>query len=323
MTDTNTGSSYEHALLLATIAGFSTFIGAALPAIDIKAFKHINKINYLVFALTISAGVMAYISLVEMMPHAVENFKSSDTSLNPVFAQSLFFFIGIFICIAIDSLIEHVSGNENHFDMADGLENIKFEMELSIEQAKKIENGLTQSHPDTEVTVSSEDTIKANDKKSLKNLGLLTAFAITLHNIPEGVATFSSAVSDSETGIMLTVAIAIHNIPEGLTVAFPIYFATGNKLKAFIWGAFSGFAEPMAALIEYIILKTFDIEIRDFSPFTYGSVFATVAGIMTYISLCELLPTARKFDIKGNLTMFGFIAGMAIMASSLVLLDIF
>lgn len=161
------------------------------------------------------------------------------------------------------------------------------------------------------------------NKKNLKHLGLLTAFAITFHNIPEGVATFSSAVSDAETGIMLTLAIAIHNIPEGLSVAFPIYFSTGNKLKAFLWGAFSGLAEPLAALTEYLILKIFHITNTDFSPFTYGVIFAVVAGIMTYISLCELLPTSRKFDTKGNLTMGGFIAGMAIMAISLVLLDIF
>ncbi|KAL6600032.1 Zinc/iron permease [Neocallimastix sp. 'constans'] len=317
------GSSYEHALLLAAIAGFSTFIGAALPAFEIKSSKHVNKIKYLVVALTIAAGVMAYISLVEMMPQSVQKFRESSSSLNPVLAQSLFFFIGIFICIAIDILIEHVSGDENHFDMADGLENIKNEIELSAEQAKKIEEGLTQSSPDTDVTISEDDSLRRNDRKNLKNLGILTAFAITFHNIPEGVATFSSAVSDAETGIMLTVAIAIHNIPEGLSVAFPIYFATGNKLKAFCWGAFSGLAEPLAALVEYIILKIFSIRNGDFTPFTYGSIFAMVAGIMTYISLCELLPTARKFDLKGNLTMFGFITGMAIMAISLVLLDVF
>ncbi|OUM66624.1 hypothetical protein PIROE2DRAFT_6040 [Piromyces sp. E2] len=317
------GSSYEHALLLAGIAGFSTFIGAALPILDIKTKKNINKIKYLIFALSIAAGVMAYISLVEMMPEALEKFRGTDMplNLNPVFAQSLFFFVGIFLCIAVDLVIEHVSGSENHFDMADGLENIKSEMEINIEQAKQLEDGLTQSHSDTEVTVSNE--IMDDDKRNLKHLGLLTAFAITFHNIPEGVATFSSAISDAETGIMLTVAIAIHNIPEGLSVAFPIYFASGNKLKAFLWGAFSGVAEPLAALTEYLILKLFNIKDGDFSPFTYGTIFSIVAGIMTYISLCELLPTARKFDKKGNLTMAGFIIGMAIMATSLVLLDIF
>jgi len=267
---------------------------------------------------------MAYISLVEMMPEAVEKYRSTDMplNLNPVFAQSLFFFVGIFVCIGLDIIIERVSGSENHFDMADGLENIKSEMEISIEQAKQLEENLTNSRPDTEITISNND-IKDNDKKNLKHLGLLTAFAITFHNIPEGVATFSSAVSDVKTGVMLTVAIAVHNIPEGLTVAFPIYFSTGNKLKAFLWGAFSGIAEPMAALTEYLILKLFNIKNGDFTPFTYGTIFSVVAGIMTYISLCELLPTARKFDKKGTLTMGGFIAGMAIMATSLVLLDIF
>jgi len=318
------GSSYEHALLLAAIAGFSTLIGAALPLINIKTKRKINKIKYLTFALSIAAGVMAYISLVEMMPEALEKFKSTDMplNLNPVFAQSLFFFVGIFLCIGIDFIIEHVSGSENHFDMADGLDNIKSEMNINVRQTLQLDNSLISSHSDTEITISNDD-INNDDKKNLKHLGLLTACAIIFHNIPEGVASFSSAVSDAKTGVMLTVAIAIHNIPEGLSVAFPIYFSTGNKWKAFLWGAFSGIAEPIAALTEYSILKIFNIENGDFTPFAYGTIFSVVAGIMTYISLCELLPTARSFDPKGSLTIGGFIVGMAIMATSLVLLDIF
>ncbi|ORX56106.1 Zinc/iron permease [Piromyces finnis] len=318
------GSSYEQALILAAIAGFSTFIGAVLPLLNFKIKKSIKKISYLVFTLSLAAGVMTYISLVEMMPEAVNQFKSTELPLNinPVFAQSLFFFIGILLCIVFDYIIEHVSGKNNHFDMADDLENIKYEVEENIENTNKLNNGINPSHPDTEVTICIDD-IKEDDKRNLKYLGFLTAFAITFHNIPEGVATFSSAVSNTKTGIMLTVAISIHNIPEGLSVAFPIYFSTGNKVKAFLWGAFSGVAEPLAALTEYLILKIFKIENTDFSPFSHGIIFAVVAGVMTYISLCELLPTARKFDNSGSITMKGFIIGMAIMAISLVLLDIF
>jgi len=324
MADNFTGSSYEHALLLAAIAGCSTFIGAALPFFEIHTISKISRINYLALALAIASGVMTYISLVEMMQQSLDKFRTSGSPLNPVFAQSLFFFVGIFLCICVDRIIERISGDDNHFDIADGLESIRSERENSTEEAKKLENGFTVSRPDTDITVNNDDDdIKENDKKSLKHLGLLTAFAITFHNIPEGIATFSSAVSDVDTGIMLTAAIAIHNIPEGISVAFPIYFSTGNKVKAFLWGAFSGLAEPIAASIEYLILKIFHVQNTDFTPFAYGVIFSIVAGIMSFISLCELLPTARKFDSKGTLTTTGFIIGMIIMATSLVLLDIF
>lgn len=313
--------SYGQAFLLTTIAGLATFIGAALPC-----FVKLSNINYLVLALSLASGVMAYVSLVEMLSEALENFRKSDT-MNPVLGQSLFFFIGIFICIALDYIIKKVSGEENHFEMSDCFENIKEENKKTaeLEIVEKLEKGKEEKEPgDFTININcSEDTLHSNEKISLRRLGILTAVAITLHNIPEGVATFSSSLSDMSIGVMLTVAISIHNIPEGLSVAFPIYYSTGSKIKAFLWGALSGLSEPLAALVELVILKIFGIQNGDFTPMAYGIIFATVSGIMTYISLCELLPTAKKYDENGKMTTVGFISGMAIMAVSLIFLDIY
>jgi ZIP family zinc transporter len=152
---------------------------------------------------------------------------------------------------------------------------------------------------------------KAKDKK-LMRMGLFTALAIGIHNFPEGLATFTAALQDPNLGIAIAVAIAIHNIPEGIAVSVPIYYATGSRRKAFRLSFLSGLSEPIGALIGYLILMPF------MTPLTFGIIFAGVAGIMVFISLDELLPSAREYG-EHHLSIYGLFAGMAVMAVSLLL----
>lgn len=137
--------------------------------------------------------------------------------------------------------------------------------------------------------------------------------AIAIHNFPEGIATFMSALHDPNLGVAIAVAIAIHNVPEGIAVAVPIFYATGIRMKAFKLSFLSGLAEPFGAFIAYLILMPFLTDVM------FGVIFAGVAGIMVFISLDELLPAAKKYD-ETHLSIYGLVAGMAIMAISLVLL---
>jgi ZIP family zinc transporter len=141
---------------------------------------------------------------------------------------------------------------------------------------------------------------------------LFTALAIGIHNFPEGLATFTAALTDPGIGIAIAVAIAIHNIPEGIAVSIPIYYATGNRKKAFLLSFLSGLAEPVGALVGYLILMPF------LSPVVFGVLFAAVAGIMVFISLDELLPSAREYG-EHHLSIYGLIAGMLVMAISLLM----
>jgi ZIP family zinc transporter len=142
--------------------------------------------------------------------------------------------------------------------------------------------------------------------------GIFTALAVGIHNFPEGLATFISALQEPTIAIPITVAIAIHNIPEGISISAPIYYATGDRKKAFKYSFLSGLAEPIGALVGYLILMPF------LNDTVFGIVFGVVAGIMVYISLDELLPSAQKFG-EHHLSIGGLIAGMAIMAVSLLL----
>ncbi len=157
------------------------------------------------------------------------------------------------------------------------------------------------------------ETSSEKEKAKLLRMGLFSALAIGIHNFPEGLATFMSVLSNPALGISIAVAIAIHNIPEGLAVSAPIFFATKSRKKAFVLSFLSGLAEPIGALLGYFILRSL------FTDTTFGVIFAAVAGIMVYISLDELLPTAEEYG-EHHLAIGGLIGGMLIMAVSLLLL---
>lgn len=144
-------------------------------------------------------------------------------------------------------------------------------------------------------------------------MGIMMALAIGIHNFPEGMATFASAMVSPDIAIPIAVAIAIHNIPEGIAVSVPIYYATGSRSKAFWLSFTSGMAEPIGGLVGYFILMPF------LSPFTLGLLMASVAGIMVFISVDELLPGAEKYG-EHHYSISGFVAGMAVMAISLLIL---
>ncbi len=147
----------------------------------------------------------------------------------------------------------------------------------------------------------------------LKRLGIMAALAITAHNVPEGMATFFAALDDPAVGAPLAIAIAIHNIPEGISIAIPVYYATHSKKAAILATAGSALAEPLGALLGYLILGPF------LSPLVYAITFGMIAGVMVYLALDELLPTAKRYA-SGHETTYGMILGMAAIALSLVLL---
>jgi ZIP family zinc transporter len=149
-------------------------------------------------------------------------------------------------------------------------------------------------------------------KMKLLRTGVLTAVIIAVHNFPEGMATFVSAIQEPSLGIAVAIAIAIHNIPEGISVAVPVFCATGSRKKAFAWTIISGVGEPLGALIAYLILMPI------LNDLVFGFIFAMVAGIMVYISFDELLPASREYG-EHHLATYGLVAGMIVIAIGLIL----
>jgi len=258
---------------LTLFAGLSTGIGSA-----VAFFARRTNTKFLAGALGFSAGVMIYVSLIEIFSKARESLSSSLGDTQGYIFTTLAFFGGIAFIAIIDWLIP------------------SFE---NPHEPKSLED------------INSKGKSGKNSKNLLR-MGLFSALAIGIHNFPEGLATFTAALTDPTLGISIAVAIAIHNIPEGIAVSVPIYYATGNKRKAFFLSFSSGLAEPVGALAGYFILLPFMNEM------VFGILFAAVAGIMVFISLDELLPTAEKYG-EHHVAIYGLIAGMVIMAISLLL----
>ena len=156
------------------------------------------------------------------------------------------------------------------------------------------------------------------DEKTLHRLGIMSALAIAIHNFPEGIATFIGALNDPQMGASITFAISIHNIPEGIAVAIPIYYATKSKGKALIYAILSGFSELIGALLCIAVTAIFGVELTGGGP-VFPLILAAVAGIMIYISLDELLPTAEKYG-QHHIAIAGVISGMAIMGISMLII---
>ena len=257
---------------LTMIAGLSTGIGSLIALIA----KRTNT-KFLCASLGFSAGVMIYVSFMDLIPIAREELISycGDDKMG-MLSLLLAFFGGMGLITLIDFLVP--KPNNPH--------------ELQgVEEMNK---------PDSR-------------KKTLHRTGIVVALSLVAHNFPEGIATFASAMSgDLSVALPITIAVAIHNIPEGIAVSVPIYHATGNRRKAFWFSFLSGLAEPAGALIAYFFLMSF------WSPLISGVVMAAVAGIMVYISLDELLPTAEKYG-EHHISISGLIAGMIVMALSLFL----
>ncbi len=258
------------ALGLTIFAGLSTGVGSVMAFFS-KKFSP----KFLAAALGFSAGVMIYVSLVEIFAKAKDSLTALYGIKQGYWVTVIAFFVGIGIIALIDKL---VPSYENPH-------------ELKNLERKKAE----EAH-----------------KNKLMRMGLFSALAIGLHNFPEGLATFMGALQDPALGISIAIAIAIHNIPEGIAVSVPIYYATKSRKKAFNYSFLSGFAEPIGALVGFFLLRRF------FSDATFGVAFAAVAGIMVYISLDELLPTAEEYG-EHHVSITGLIAGMLVMASSLVM----
>ncbi|WP_319541364.1 zinc transporter ZupT [uncultured Pseudodesulfovibrio sp.] len=263
---------------LTIFAGLSTGIGSA-----IAFFARQTNTKFLSLALGFSAGVMIYVSFVEILVKAKDALTSELGGVMAAWITALSFFGGIAFIAIIDKL---VPSYENPHEMH------------SIEEMEQGKENLPKN--------------EAHNFDKLKRTGMFAAIAIAIHNFPEGLATFTAALTDPALGTAIAVAIAIHNIPEGIAVSIPLYYATGDRKKAFFYSFLSGLSEPVGALIGYLILMPF------FSPTLFGVLFAGVAGIMVFISFDELLPAAEEFG-EHHLSIYGLIAGMAVMALSLLL----
>jgi len=292
------------ALGLTLFAGLATGIGSG-----IAFFAKRSNYRFLSISTGFSAGVMIYVSFVEILNKGQEALTAAYGETWGAWVNVAAFFAGIALIGLIDRLIpEAENPHEPHTEKARA--SLR-EEDLGDQPDLK---AAYHQHGDDDAPVENAR------QEQLLRMGLFSALAIGIHNFPEGLATFLSALQDPTLGAAIAVAIALHNIPEGVSVSVPVYYATGDRGKAFLYSALSGISEPIGAAIAYVALRLIVGGEGGVMPSqVMGVLFAAVAGIMVYISLDELLPTSRAYG-KGHDSLFGLLAGMVVMALSLLLM---
>ncbi|WP_217991148.1 zinc transporter ZupT [Mobilicoccus massiliensis] len=253
---------------LALLAGLATAIGGALVLVRRRLGS-----RFLAVSLGLSAGVMLYVSFVELLATA-ERTLTAEYGQAGAWWTILGFFGGIALIGVIDRLVPAAINPHE---------------------------------------LSGADDASDRHRASMLRTGVITAAALALHNFPEGFAVFLAATQEVAVAVPVVVAIAIHNIPEGIAVAVPVAYATGSPLTGFGYSVLAGLAEPVGALVGYLLLQAF------LGPVAMAIAFAGVAGIMVFVSLDELLPAAHDFG-HHHATIYGLVAGMGIMAASLAVL---
>lgn len=262
------------AFALTIMAGLATGIGSL-----IAFFVKEKSTKILTFAMGFAAGVMLYVSFLEILPEAINELihaYGNNEKTGTIYGV-IAFFVGMLIVGIIDKMIPSA---ENPHEFAN--------------------------------TLKEKDDADPNSQK-LMRIGVLTALALAIHNFPEGIATFVAALDDPALGMTIAVAIAIHNIPEGIAVSMPIYFATGDRKKAFVYSFLSGVVEPLGAVIGYFLLMPY------MTPTIMGLLLSGVAGVMVFIALDQLLPAAEEYG-EHHLSIYGVVLGMAVMALSLIMM---
>lgn len=279
---------YKIALLMSLLAGLATVIGGAITFVIKK-----NNLKGLSLGLGFSAGVMIFLSLTSLL-------KEAESSLMQYYPNNFqwIVFIGFFIGVLLAVLIDYF--------LPDHIENDLFLPKPHHHNKEEAENYIEESE--------TEKIENMKHKHRIKRAGILTAIAVCVHNFPEGMATFFVSSQNLILGLPIVFAIALHNIPEGISVALPIYHATGKKRLAILYSFLSGISEPVGALIGLSIINLFLPELL------IGLMFALVAGIMIYISFDTLLPLAKEYG-DWHLSIIGIISGIIIIWVSLLIIN--
>ncbi len=258
-------------------------------------------------SLGLSAGVMIYVSFMEILQSANTTLVAELGKLWGGWAAILSFFSGIVLSAVIDRFVPQPANPHEARTVEKACEETALAEKTEVPAGPGSE-GQGHRHRHGQAQLAEKEAQKT---RNLLRLGYLTAVVITIHNIPEGLATFITALKDLRLGVTIAIAIAVHNIPEGISVSVPIYCATGSRRKAFIYSFLSGLTELVGALIGFFILMPF------LSNVLFGVIFALTAGIMVFIALDELLPAAKEYG-EHHLAIYGLVLGMLIMAVSLV-----
>ncbi|HLR21515.1 MAG TPA: zinc transporter ZupT [Tissierellaceae bacterium] len=199
---------------LTLVVGLSMGIGSLLSFV----VKGRNK-RFLALSLSFSAGIMIYVSFMEILPEGIETIERHLQNGKGETIGLISFFGGIILIAIIEKLI-HSIGGDVHVH----------------------ENEILDDH-------------KHNGH--MANLGIMSGVAIAIHNLPEGLAIFTAGLKDITVAIPIAAAVIMHNIPLSIAISVPIFYATNSRRKAFLFTLVVGLCQPLGAVIGYLLFSQF------------------------------------------------------------------
>ena len=263
-----------------SIAGaliLTTLAGAATVVGAAAAF-FTRRTNTRMLSVTLgfSGGVMVYISFVELLAIANRELRSAFEGRTGAIIAMAAFFGGMILAALIDKMVPET---------------------VNPHETKSVED-MDRQHPDFTM---------------LHRGAVRFATAIAIHKFPEGLAVFAASLSGLEIGIPVALAMALHNIPEGIAVSVPVYYATGQRSKAFLYASLTGLADPAGAILGCLVLAPFLTDV------VLHTIYAVVAGVMVFVTFDGLLPMAQKYG-EPHLSLYGLVGGMFLMAFALAVI---
>ncbi len=258
---------------LTLLVGLTMGLGSLLSFFVAEKYK-----SFFSMSLSFSAGIMIYVSFMEILPeglHLIEEYMGEGY----VWVALIWFFFGMFLTAVIEKFVHTFAGRFH-------------------------------SHKDNNKHNSHRHHAHEHEDSHLSKLGIMSALAIGIHNVPEGLALFTSGIKDMALAYPVALAVIIHNVPLAVAISVPLVYSTGSRKKAFLYTSLVGLMQPIGAIIGYMLLANF------LNDMVFGILLSLVAGIMIFVSLDELLPAAQQ-DVDHHLSVYGAVAGMIVMALAL------
>jgi len=326
-TDADFAAAAPKAFCLVIAAGLATGLGAGVVFSD-RLISLADR-RALAACLGAAAGVMLYVSFLDIFSKSLDAFEEVHEPGVAYAYATLTFFGGFGLYAAVGRIVSYLDPGHHYHDDAfldappptvpcsSTNSCCKGDEEIGIPSTAEatVTNPTLEAATEHMAQPTSDDVSEAQ-KAALQHMGVVTAISVAIHNFPEGLITFVGYVADPALGMSLAVAIALHNIPEGLCVAVPLYYATGSRRKAFAWAIMSGMAEILGGALGWLVLGS------NVSSTAFGLSFGIVGGMMVAICVVELIPTAHRYDPGDVVTTKALVGGMAVMAMSLVLLNL-
>ena len=301
-------------------AGMATGIGASFVLCTSSLDRRL-----LACTMAFSAGVMVYVSLVEVVAVSNEYFARSQPAPTAYMGATASFFVGTLLMALVDRLVHRAFDTVSAHAQGDPPSHASSGSSRSQHESRRCLSGSVGSDEseglrddleafEDESGASIRAVAAIRERERLLLMAAVVSAAIVLHNIPEGMATYVASFHSVSAGAPLAIAIAIHNIPEGLAVAMPILYATGSRTRAIGLGALSGMSEPFGALLASLVAN------EQSSSAAFGAMFGLTGGMMTYVCIAELLPAAyAERGVSNDTITAAFFMGCAVMAASLVI----